>query len=176
MSEKPPLHTPEKNELLGDNARKFIIESPDRAFLEAHEVTSYTLIVDWLETGADNEKKIAYKQFENGDTKILLIAKVTKDGNRTAIKDHIAEERYRELRSSSILHLEKKRCEFEYSQHTISFSIKFDTYPEGELCILEVDAPSEAERNSFNPLDFPATLTEVTGDIRYYGYRVADMI
>jgi len=42
--------------------------------------------------------------------------------------------------------------------------------------MLEVDASDERERNSFSPDDFPADLEEVTGDIRYYGYRVAEII
>lgn len=176
MLESPPTNTPERSELLDDNARKFVVESIDREFLEKNGVISFDLIVDWLETGEDNEKKIVYKKFDNGDIQILLIAKVTKDGNRTSIKEKITEEKYKELLSSSTLHLEKKRHEFEYTQNNISFSIKFDEFAGGGLYILEVDAPSEEERNAFSPIDFPTKLTEVTGDIRYYGYRVADII
>jgi hypothetical protein len=176
MLEKLPIDTPERNELLGDNARKFIVETTDYAFLEDNDATAFTLIVDWLEMDKDNEKKVAYKQFATGDTEILLIAKVTKDGNRTSIKNKITEEAYEALVSSSVLHLEKKRHECDYIQANTSFSLKFDEFAGGKLYILEVDALSEEERNAFNPHDFPAQLVEVTGDIRYYGYRVADMI
>lgn len=176
MSEKLPINTPEKSELLDDNARKFVVEAIDHEFLDENETTSFTLTVDWLETGEANEKKIAYKAFDTGDIQILLISKLTKDGKRTSQKDKITKEEYEELLSSSVLHLEKKRHEFEYIQNNISFSIKFDQFSEGRLYILEVDAPSEEERSHFDPSAFPAKLAEVTGDIRYYGYRVADII
>lgn len=176
MLEKLPTNTPEKIELLDDNARKFIVEAIDHEFLETNGASSFNLIVDWLETGEDNEKKVAHKQFDNGDIQILLISKQTAEGKRTTEKEKITEEEYKELLSPSILHLEKKRHEFEYTQNNISFSIKFDEFAGGKLYLLEVDAPSEEERNSFNPNDFPAKQTEVTGDIRYYGYRVADII
>ncbi len=39
--------------------------------------------------------------------------------------------------------------------------------------MLEADAASEEEKEFFSPDEFPAELTEVTGDTRYYGYRVA---
>jgi hypothetical protein len=176
MLEKLPTNTPEKSKLLDDNARKFVVEAIDHEFLEENGASSFTLTADWLETGEDNEKKIVRKQFDTGDIQILLIAKVTKDGNRISEKQKITERKYEELLGSSILHLEKKRHEFEYTQDNILFSIKFDEFAGGELYILEVDAPSEEERDSFSPNDFPAKLTEVTGDIRYYGYRVADII
>jgi hypothetical protein len=176
MFKKQPIQRPERNELIDDNARKFVVEAIDHDFLEENVVSSFALTVDWLETSEDNEKKVAYKKFDTGNIQILLIAKVTKDGRRTSEKEKITEEKYKELLSSSILHLEKKRHEFDYTQNTISFSIKFDEFAKGKLYILEVDAPSEEERNAFNPIDFPARLTEVTGDIRYYGYRVADII
>jgi hypothetical protein len=105
-----------------------------------------------------------------------LISKLTKDGKRASVKEKISEETYKELLGSSVLHLEKRRHEFEYVQNNISFSIKFDEFADGKLNILEVDAPNEEERNLFNPNDFPAKLTEVTGDIRYYGYRIADIL
>lgn len=176
MSEKLPIHTPKRNKILDDNARKFAVDTVDPNFLEEHGASSFTLIVDWLETGEDNEKKVAYKEFDNGDIQILLISKLTKDGKRTSQKEKISEETYKELLNSSVLHLEKKRHECEYLQNNISFSIKYDEFAGDRLHVLEVDAASEDERNSFNPTDFPAQLTEVTGDIRYYGYRVADII
>jgi len=173
MTAEIPKNKPKNKEVLDDNARKFVVEAIDAAFLEEHGVSSFTLTVDWLETGEDNEKKVAYKRFDNGDVQILLISKITIDGNRTSEKEKITEEKYRELVGASILHLEKKRYEFAYVQNDISFSVKYDEFTDGDLRILEVDASSEAERNSFNPNDFPSGLTEVTGDIHYYGYRVA---
>ncbi len=176
MSVEIPTNTPEKKETLDDNARKFIVGAIDSQFLNEYNASSFTLIVDWLETGEDNEKKIAYKRFDNGDIQILLIAKITNDGNRISEKEKITEERYKELLISSVLHLEKKRYEFEYTQNNIPFSVKYDEFADGKLCMLEVDASSEEERNSFNPSDFPGELTEVTGDIKYYGYRVATLL
>lgn len=176
MLEKLPMHTPERSEVLGDNARKFVVDTLDPKFLDENNASSFNLIVDWLEKGEDNEKKIAYKQFDNGDTQILLIAKVTIDGDRTSSKGEITEEKYKELLGSSILHVEKRRHEFDYTQNNISFSTNFDEFAGGKLYMLEVDASTKEERNSFDPNDFPAKLTEVTGDIRYYGYRVADII
>lgn len=176
MLKKLPIIAPERSELLDDNARKFVTEVVNHEFLEKNGASSFNLIVDWLETDEDNEKKVAYKQFDNGDIQILLISKQTKGGKRTSKKDKITEETYKELLSSSVLHLEKKRYEFEYTQNNISFSIKYDEFAGGELYVVEVDAASEKERDSFNPNDFPAKLAEVTGDIRYYGYRVAGII
>jgi len=176
MSAEIPAKNPEKKEKLDDNARKFITEALSPEFLEASGASSFTLTVDWLETGKDNEVKIAHKKFDNGDVQILLIAKVTKDGNRTSEKEKISEEKYQQLKASSVLHLEKKRYEFEYGQNGTPFSVKYDEFADDRLNMLEVDASDERERNSFSPDDFPANLEEVTGDMRYYGYRVAEIV
>jgi len=161
---------------LDDNARKFVAQAIDHTFFEENKPSSFTLTIDWLETDEDSEKKIAYKKFDNGDIQILLISKLTEDSKRTSIKEKITNETYKVLLDSSALHLEKKRHEFEYVQNNISFSMKFDEFADGRLHILEVDASTEEERNAFNPNDFPAKLAEVTGDIRYYGYRIVDML
>jgi hypothetical protein len=92
-----------------DNARKFIVERISKDFLFENKATSFDLTVDWLETNEDNDKKLAYKKFESGEIQILLISKVTKDGNRIADKEKITEGEYAELLKSSILHLSKKR-------------------------------------------------------------------
>lgn len=176
MSAKIPISSPEKKEVLDDNARKFIVDTIDHTFLEEHRATSYALIVDWLETGEDNEKKVAYKKFDNGDIQILLISKVIKDGNRTSTKEKITEEEYEEFVTASVLHLEKKRYEFEYTQNGIPFSVKYDDFAEGDFCLLEVDASSDEARSSFSPDGFPGKLVEVTGDMKYYGYRIAEII
>jgi hypothetical protein len=175
MSAEIPTHNPEKKEVLDDNARKFIVETIDPTLLVETRASSYTLTTDWLETGEDNEKKLAHKKFDNGDIQILLIAKVTKDGNRTSEKTKITEDEYKRLLESSVLHLEKKRHEFTYAQNGVSFSMKYDEFADSELRILEVDAASDEMRDSFIPEDFPAELIEVTGDTQYYGYRVADV-
>jgi hypothetical protein len=176
MTAEIPTSNPEKKEKLDDNARKFVTEVLDSAFLDANGASSFTLTVDWLETGEDTEVKVARKSFDNGDVQILLIAKTTKDGNRVSEKEKISEERYQQLKPSSVLHLEKKRYEFEYEQNDTPFSVKYDEFADGEFSMLEVDASSEEQRGSFDPEEFPAELQEVTGDIRYYGYRVAEVI
>ena len=175
MSETPK-NSPEKKETLDDNARKFITEPLDQEFLEKHGATSFTLTVDWLETGKDNETKVAYKKFDNGDVQILFISKITIDGNRTSEKEKITKERYKELLTRSKLHLEKKRYEFEHVQNGIPFSVKYDKFADDKPAMLEIDAPSEAVRDSFDANDFPYALAEVTGDTRYYGFRVAETI
>lgn len=176
MSIKITPQLERNKETLEDNARKFVVESIDSIFLKDNRASSFTLIVDWLEAGEDNEKKVARKEFDNGDVQILLIAKNTKDGNRTSEKQKITEEEYAKLIASSILHLEKRRYEFEFTQNHISFSVKYDEFTKSDLRIVEVDAPSEEERDLFNPIDFPSQLSEVTGDINYYGYNVACVI
>lgn len=176
MSGVIPLNNPKKKEVLDDNARKFIVEAIDPALLEKSNASSFILATDWLETDEASEKKLAYKKFDNGDIQILLIAKVTKNGSRTSEKEKITKEQYEKLLSSSILHLEKKRYEFMYTQDGIPFSMKYDKFADSEVRILEVDAESDDARSVFNPNDFPAVLTEVTGDMRYYGYRVAAVV
>ncbi len=153
-----------------------LTEAIDPTFLEEHEASSFVLAVDWLETSEDNEKKVAYKRLDNGDVQILLISKIAKGSNRTSEKERINEEKYRELLDSSILHLKKRCYEFTYTQNDVPFSVKYDEFADGELCMLEVDALSEEERNSFSLRDFPSELIEVTGDVQYYGYRVAQKL
>lgn len=165
-----------KNELADDNARKFIVGTIDNELLRDKKAISFHMIVDWLETGEENEKKVAYKKFSTGDTQILLISKTTTDGKRTSDKKKINEREYEGLLKSSILRLEKVRHEFEHVQEGVTFSIKYDEFTGGKLQILEVDAPNEDERDSFNPDDFPAKLSEVTGDARYYGYRITGIL
>jgi hypothetical protein len=176
MSVEYPTPNPERKEILDDNARKFIVGAIDPTLLDAHHASAHTLTVDWLETEEDNEKKVAYKRFDTGAIQILLIAKVTKGGDRKTVKDKITEDEYRELIPASVLHLKKKRYEFEYTQNDISFSMKYDEFSNSPLCILEVDALSDEERNTFDPRLFPQDLSEVTGDLRYYGYRIAAIL
>lgn len=176
MSEIAARSTPEKKEILDDNARKFVVESIDTGFLSKNSPFSYLLAVDWLAVGEDTEEKIAYKKFDSGDIQILLISKVTINGSRTSEKKTITQTEYEKLLSGSILHLEKKRSEFDYLQKDVQYSLKFDEFAAGKLCILEIDADSAEKRSRFDPSDFPATMTEVTGDMQYYGYRMAEVI
>lgn len=174
-----PKQTPENKEVLDDNARKFIVDALDPQFLTDNNATSFILITDWLTTEEDYEEKVARKEFENGDVQILLISKETVDGQRTSTKEKITEEQYADLLGHSVRRLEKKRYEFTYTQNDIPFSIKYDEFiddlEDTYLRLLEVDAQDEAERASFVASDFPGRPEEVTGDIRYYGYRVASL-
>jgi hypothetical protein len=178
MTAEIPENKPEqeKREVLDDNARKFVVKRIGAQFLETNSATSFKLIVDWLKTDEANETKLAYKDFGNGNVQILLISKTTHEGNRTSEKKQITQEEYEQLKESRVLHLEKTRYEFTYVQNDIPFSVKYDEFPNSELCVLEVDASSEDERESFSPEDFPVQLGEVTGDMRYYGYRVATVV
>lgn len=176
MSVEIPTNTPEKKEILDDNARKFTLDTLDDTFLNEHNASSFVLTVDWLETEEATEKKVAYKQFSTGDVQILLIAKATEDGNRTTTKEKISEEEYVALAAASVLHLEKKRYEFEHTQNDTVFSMKYDEFTGSNLRILEVDAVDEATRDAFDPQNFPSGLHEVTGDVKYYGYRVATVL
>ena len=178
MTGEIPRNNPEKKELLDDNARKFVVDTIDSEFLHEHNAKSFLLTTDWLEMGENSEKKLAHKKYESGEIEILLIQKFTQNGKRTVPpKEKLTEEQYQEfLALSPALHVEKKRHEFDYSQNGISFSVKYDEFVGSELRILEVDAQNEAERDCFEPGAFPYDVTEVTGDIRYYGYRVAAVL
>ncbi len=161
---------------LDDNARKFICDRLDSEFLKQVNARSYTLTVDWLETGDDNEKKLAYKIFDLGDTQILFISKVTEDGHRTSEKTPLSEAEYNGRLDESILRMVKRRHEFSYVQNELPFSINYDEFLDGSFCMLEVDATNEADRTAFDPNDFPASLQEVTGDQKYYGFRIAETL
>ena len=161
---------------MDDNARKFIIEPLALGFLKEHNATSFVLTTDWLETNEDTERKLVYKKYETGEVAILLITKVTKEGKRVSEKNKITEQEYTKLLTSAILRVEKRRYEFNFPQGDVVFSIKYDEFINSDLKILEVDASGEIERNKFDPKDFLVTLKEVTGDIRYYGYRIAGVL
>lgn len=167
--------TPEKNELIDDNARKFIVEELDEVLLDASGTVSFVLTTDWLETNDDSETKLAHKLFDSGDVQILLIKKVTNSCKRESEKHNITDEEYRELLAGSVLRVQKKRFEFNYAQSGIDFSMKYDRFSESNLRILEVDASSDEDRGVFDPNAFSGKLVEVTGDMRYYGYRVAGL-
>jgi hypothetical protein len=162
-------------EVLDDNARKFTLAEIDETLLNNSDSNSYLMITDWLETNESEETKVVYKRYDNGEVLILLITKVTKDGGRTSEKTKITEKEYSELVIKSKVHSEKVRTEFTYPQHGIDFSIKFDQFTDNALRILEVDASSDKERAAFDYHTFPAKLSEVTGNLQYYGFRVAGL-
>lgn len=180
MTSEKNFENPTKPEhekiVLDDNARKFVVSTINPELLEVNNATSYLLVTDWLETGEDDEKKVARKEFENGDVQILLISKVTIDGNRTSEKEKITEEQYKEFLTGAIRHVEKRRHEFKYLQASVEFDIKYDEFTDSSLRVLEVDAPTDTERESFTLNGQFVGAREVTRDLRYYGYRVADMV
>ncbi len=166
----------QQKEFLEDNARKFVVDTISSEFLETNNATSYLLVTDWLETRGDNEKKIVRKVLEDGTVQMLLISKVTIGGNRTSEKEKITEQRYKKILADSILHVEKRRYEFKHTQAGTEFDIKYDVFTDSSLRVLEVDALSDVERESFVPSVMLNGLREVTGDLQYYGYRVADIV
>ncbi len=106
MTEIPTHNSPEKQQVIADNARKFIVENIDVSLLTGEGVTSFKLTTDWLKTGEDDEEKIVRKEFPDGTIQTLHIAKVTVDGNRTAKKaSHYA----RGIRSSTQLIVGSRR-------------------------------------------------------------------
>ncbi len=162
-------------EILDDNARKFTLAEIDANLFDTPDSNSYLMITDWLETNESEETKVVYKRFDNGEALILLITKVTKDGDRTSEKTKITDQKYSELVIKSKIHSEKVRTEFTYHQHGIDFSMKFDQFTDNALHILEVDASSDEERAVFDYRAFPSRLSEVTGNLQYYGFRVAGL-
>ena len=169
--------TPEKKEILDDNARKFTLGGLSPAYLDDHDASSFVMTTDWLVVDEDREEKLAYKKFKDGEIQILLIKKVMdREGRRTSVKEKIAEEGYQELKVRSVLQVEKTRFEFTYPQNGINFLMKYDEFADSELRVLEVDAKSDYERELFDKVQFPTALTEVTGNLDYYGYRVASVL
>lgn len=175
-SEAAQNHEQESSkELLGDNARKFIVESLDDTFLGGEGIR-YLLVTDWLEMGSDNEKKLAYKKYSDGKVQILRISKVTTEEGRTSQKEKISEEQYEALLADSVRRVEKIRHELKFTQDGVHFELKYDEFKDSDLRILEVDAKTDEERAAFNHDEFPGEILEVTGDVRYYGYRVRDVL
>jgi hypothetical protein len=170
------LETKPNKETLDDNARKFVVKSLGDEFLSEQQATSYLLITDWLEMGDGNERKLAYKKYTDDAVQILLISKVTTQDGRVSQKQKIDEEEYRTLLDGSVLHVEKVRHEFNYIQDNAVFEVKYDEFTDSQLRVLEVDAKTDEERAAFDSNNFPAELVEVTGNLQYYGYRVADIL
>lgn len=159
-------------EIVGDDARKFIVTAIASEVLSSND-TTYLLVTDWLETGESTEDKLAYKKYTDGTTQILRIRKVTTETGRKSQKDPLSQDEYAKLLQNSLLRVEKIRHELAFTQDGLDFSLKYDEFQGADLRILEVEADTEDERMAFDPVTFPGELKEVTGDIRYYGYRVA---
>ena len=176
MPEKVQEIQHEKRDVVEDNARKFVLDAIPLDFLTANNATGYLLVTDWIATAEDTEEKLVYKKLDNDEVQYFSIAKITRDGSRTTDKKKITEEEYKSSLPSSILRLEKKRYDFSLTQNGVSFVCKYDEFPQGNLRMLEVDAASESERKQFDPDAFAYKLKEVSGDIRYYGYRVANVV
>ena len=166
--------TPERVPL-NDDARKFTCEVFDPQILN-QTIVSFALTSDWIETDEDTEKKLAHKKFDNGDVQILLIEKITHNSKRTSHKQEISNAQYKTYLTSSILRIKKFRHEFTYIQHGVAFTLKYDVFGGNNSAILEVDASTEEERNSFDPTIFPVKLVEVTGNLSYYGHRISSHI
>jgi len=174
-----PKNNPEKKEVLDDNDLKFTLGDINAEFLQENRAISYLLTTDWLEIGEKSEKKLAYKKHKNGDEEFLLIQKFTdENGNRPEPpkKEKLSLEQYNQLFGQSVRRVEKMRFEFDYLQNGTTFSMKYDEFVDSKLRVLEVNAESEAKRKSFEPSEFPYELTDVTGKIEYYGYRVAELV
>lgn len=161
-----------------DNARKFITEPLSPGFLVEQGATPFLLITDWTETNKGNETKVVYKKFNNGKEQTFLISKTTdQDGKRTKEKIDITEdkERYEELKGLSKRRVEKMRHEFDYTQNGTSFTVNYDEFAGGKLLMIDVDAETEEEKDSFNPGDFPAKLVEVSDEPQYSGHRIIEI-
>lgn len=178
MSAEVPISSPEKQEkeVVDDNARKFLVEPLSPAFLRGASLV--TLTTHFL----DDQKKIVHKahpkseKYPKGKIEIWSIRKVIdENGNRTAERQQMPEEdyNYEKLYRDSIFTYKKDRFQFNYpAKNGVRFSCKYDRFEDGKLCMLEVDAPSEEARNSFNPDGFGIPLTEVTGVPGYTGSEI----
>lgn len=170
-------NNPEKKEIVNDNDQKFTLETIDPQFLTSHNALSYLLVTDWLETNEADETKVAYKKFDDGSVKILHIAKVTIDGNRTAEKRELTEVEYEKYRNFTKIHVEKRRYEFDYVQEDgSSFAVKYDEFIDSSLRVLEVGAKVSSNEASFKSEDFPYELKDVSNDDSFIGFRVATHI
>lgn len=176
MTEYPQNTSPEKVQILEDDARKFLVAKLENDFVSQFDAISFVMTTDWLKADEDSETKLAHKAFDDGRLQILLISKHTKDGKRTSRKEQITQEQYNKFLKSSILKLKKKRHEFKYTQAGVVYDVKLDEFANSLVSILEVDADNESDRLAFDPTTFPGELNEVTGKIDYYGYRIASVV
>lgn len=176
----PEKYTPgikEGKEGVDDNARKFTLDGVDKEFLKANNAVSFDLDVSWLVTDDDLEKKLVYKKLDDsGEVQTILVSKVIDCGKRKTNKEKITMEEYQNMISNATVNIKKKRYEFKYKQGGTEFDMKYDDFVDSQLQLLEVDAKTEEERNKFNISEFPYKITEVSGDNRYTGYRVKEVL
>jgi hypothetical protein len=160
-----------------DNARRFLTGPIDAAFLRENGAVRHALRVDWIVALPNRERKLVAKTPEGGEPQLWHVEKETDaSGGRTVQKRRLEAREYRELLALPIMaHLEKTRHELTYLQGPTLFSLRYDEFPSGGR-LLEVDAPTAAEREGFDPAEFPYPLQEVTGDRRYEGYRIVGEI
>ena len=175
MSNFPPTFETEPRPV-EDDARKFTLKGLGADFLRQEVPFVFDLTVDWIDTSEDYETKIVRKTFGDGTVEMLRISKVVKDGKRVAVKRPITQDVYEHALEESLCRIQKRRYEFKYVQNHIIYSLKYDEFEGSELKLLEVDAPSEEERASFDSSVFPEVLTEVSDDERFTGYRIASML
>ncbi len=170
--------SPEVQEkILDDNARKFTLDTLDPAILEGNHASRFLMTTDWLEMGEIDETKLAHKKFDDGQVEILLITKKRdKEGKRSTTRPPVTYEQYKALLPQSLRTIKKMRYEFKYLQDGILFDIKYDEFVDSPLRILEVDADTDDQRRKFEPRLFPVRLSEVTGDLSYYGFRVVEVM
>ncbi len=151
--------TPEHKEGKPDNAPKFVLGEPLSAeFLDEHGEKSYKLVIDWLDTLPESETKVVRKIFPNDTSETLLITKVTKDGQRTAVKKPITDEAYAKSVSGSVEHLEKVRTELTFN----GFPMKYDVFSDQDR-VLEVEPHPQDESIEFDTDNFPYALSPVSG-------------
>ena len=163
MHEVSPSTNPEQGEATPDNAIKFIVGAPvPPEFLDQHGASKLTLTVDWIDISDSSETKLARKELADGTIQLLLISKVSENGERTSKKRPLSQSEYDQLLDQSVRRLSKVRYEFSYPQNSLVFDAKYDVYNDSDQ-ILEIDASSSQAREAFDPTVFPCNLTEVEG-------------
>ena len=166
-----------KSDASDDNARKFVVAgslSPE--YLRDMKATGFRLTVDWLEMSDDRETKLVYKEYDDGEVQLLRITKEANEEGRRARKTPVAMDHYLEAVADSQRRVLKRRHEFKHVQHKMIFNMKYDEFEGSDLRLIEVDAPTDEERRSFDHTDFVVGLEEVSDDPHYTGYRVAEVL
>jgi hypothetical protein len=164
--------------LTDDNARKFVTVPFSSKFLERQNAIEFSLKTDWLfGESACEIKTVCRKQF-NTPARYHLITKFSNGANRLSHKLELGKDTYCRLIKSSCARLEKERWEFTLLQNGVLFSLKYDKFDVGDCYVLEVDAANGEQhaRRAFRPDLFPYKLKEVSGDLKYYGIRMAETV
>lgn len=160
-----------------DNARKFIVQQQiGLEFLASKKATLSFLIIDWIATDETREEKLVCKLHTSGRVEYKSTMKEWRADSRSKLERQLKFSEYEELRTRSLLRLEKARYEFGVEQDNLGFFVKYDEFVASPLRILEVDAYHPEQRAAFDPSRFGYSLSEVTGSRRYYGHMVAHEI